>query len=267
MSNTNSILLFFIFQDHDIRVVIHNDEPWFVAKDVCEALEINNASLAINGNPSRNETGLDEDEKGIYLVNTLGGPQDTLCINEPGLYRLIAKSHKPEAKTFQRWVYHEVLPAIRKTGRYSLKQEEPQKPHDQLSLWLNWDPTLLRALSRDECMCLIQYERTRLSFLETFYNSKYPQIHNNMYPQQEHRPHQTETLVLSPVETMPNLQTILLDYLQKTESVTVRHLQQSGPRQLRNLPADQLRTMLQTMVENGVLKIVQIGKAEGYQLL
>jgi len=112
MSNANNILLFFIFQGHDIRVVIHDGEPWFVAKDVCDVLEIGNASLAINGNPSRNETGLDEDEKGIYLVNTPGGPQATLCINEPGLYRLIAKSHKPEAKIFQRWVWHDAIASL-----------------------------------------------------------------------------------------------------------------------------------------------------------
>jgi hypothetical protein len=65
----------------------------------------------------------------------------------------------------------------------------------------------------------------------------------------------------------PDLQTALLDCLHKTETVTVRRLQQSGPRLLRNLPADQLCTMLQTLVENGVLKIVQLGKAEGYQLV
>jgi len=95
MSDTNNILLFFIFQCHDIRVVIHNGEPWFVAKDVCEVLEISNVSQAINGNTVRNETGLDEDEKGIYQVYTPGGPQATLCVNEPGLYRLISKSRTP----------------------------------------------------------------------------------------------------------------------------------------------------------------------------
>jgi prophage antirepressor-like protein len=109
MSDANHILLFFIFQGHDIRVVIHDGEHWFVAKDVCEVLEVSNVSLAINGNPSRNETGLDEDEKRIYQVNTSGGPRATFCINEPGLYHLIAKSQKLEAKTFQRWVWHDAI--------------------------------------------------------------------------------------------------------------------------------------------------------------
>jgi prophage antirepressor-like protein len=178
MSNVNNILLFFIFQGHNIRVVVHNGEPWFVAKDVCEALEINNASLAINGNPSRNETGLDEDEKGIYPVNTLGRPQATLCVNEPGLYRLIAKSHKPETKTFQRWVYHEVLPAIRKTGSYSLMQEEPQKRHQQSSQGVGWQASLM-ALSEDELIREIDYQRAMLAAVEAVYRYKYPQAHNN----------------------------------------------------------------------------------------
>jgi prophage antirepressor-like protein len=259
MSNANNILLFFIFQGHDIRVVIHNDGPWFVAKDVCEALEISNNRDALSN--------LDEDEKGVVITDTPGGPQEVLCVNEPGLYRLIARSRKPEAKTFQRWVYHEVLPAIRKTGRYSLSLEEPQKPHDQILQWLNWSAALLRALSKDEHMHLIHYARAILGFLEASYNSRYPHIPDNKSPQAEHRSQQTETLALSPVETKLDLQTILLDYLHKTDVVTVRHLQQSGPRLLRNLPAEQLRTMLQALVESGALKIVQIGKAEGYQLL
>jgi len=300
MSNANNILLFFIFQGHDIRVVIHDGEPWFVAKDVCDVLEIGNASLAINGNPSRNETGLDEDEKGIYLVNTPGGPQATLCINEPGLYRLIAKSHKPEAKNFQRWVYHEVLPAIRKTGRYSLPQQEPAEPHqqpasevslqaymlalskDKLEHELQYLRTMVAtveaaynykyphlALSKDALRCELHYLRTLLATVETIYNYKYSLPHNSEYPQEEQKPpYPVETIVLPPVDTKPDLQTILLDYLHKTgTSVTVRHLQQSGPRQLRNLPADHLRAVLQALVANGVLTVDQVGKSEQYRLL
>jgi len=236
---------------------------------VCRVLEIVNVSHAINGNEKRGEPGLDDDEKDdIGIPDIMGRTQATLCVNEPGLYHLISKSRTPGAKAFGRWVRHEVLPAIRKTGRYSLPQEEPHEPHDQFSQWLNGGATLLRTLSRDEHMHLIHYARAMLSFLETSYNSKYPHIpDSNKYPQAERRPQQTETLTLSPVEAMPDLQTILLDYIRKTESVTVRYLQQSGPRQLRNLPADQLRTMLQALVESGALKTVQIGKAEGYQLL
>jgi predicted transcriptional regulator len=69
------------------------------------------------------------------------------------------------------------------------------------------------------------------------------------------------------METRPDLQTVLLDYLHKTGTVTVRQLQQSGPRSLRNLSTDQFRTMLQALVENGMLAIDQVGKAEHYRLL
>ena len=83
-------------------------EPWFVAKDVCDALGINKTAA------SR----LDDDEKGLRSTQTLGGEQQILLVSEPGFYKLVLKSRKPEAKAFQRWVTHEVLPSIRKQGAY-----------------------------------------------------------------------------------------------------------------------------------------------------
>lgn len=94
-----------------IRIVMQNDEPWFVAKDVCEALEISNSRDALSR--------LDDDEKGVASTDTLGGVQEVSIINEPGLYTLILGSRKPEAKAFKRWVTHDILPAIRKTGHYA----------------------------------------------------------------------------------------------------------------------------------------------------
>ncbi|WP_313937843.1 BRO-N domain-containing protein [Anabaena azotica] len=70
--------------------------------------------------------GLEPDEKGTAIVSTLGGEQEMLTVNEPGLYRLIFKSRKPVAKRFQRWVFHEVLPSLRRTGRYEIPQTTPQ---------------------------------------------------------------------------------------------------------------------------------------------
>ena len=93
-----------------VRVVIIDGEPWFVAADVCRILEIDKTQTRR----------LDDDEKGLYSIQTLGGEQQTIIINEPGLYRLIFSSRTPEAKNFQRWVTHEVLPSIRKTGAYNL---------------------------------------------------------------------------------------------------------------------------------------------------
>lgn len=87
-----------------------NGEPWFVAKDVCECLDIGNSRDAV--------AALDEDEKGVDSIDTPGGAQEMSIISEAGLYSLILRSRKPEAKAFKRWITHEVLPAIRKTGGY-----------------------------------------------------------------------------------------------------------------------------------------------------
>lgn len=92
-----------------IRTTTVGGEPWFVAVDVCRALEIDRTA-------SRR---LDDDEKGVCSMHTPGGLQDVTIINEPGLYTLVLGSRKPEAKAFKRWITHEVLPSIRKTGAYA----------------------------------------------------------------------------------------------------------------------------------------------------
>lgn len=91
-----------------IRTTAINGEPWFVAADVCEALEIQNPTDAIKK--------LDEDEKARLNLGLRGG--DTNVVNEPGLYALVLGSRKPEAKAFKRWITHEVIPTIRKHGAY-----------------------------------------------------------------------------------------------------------------------------------------------------
>ena len=93
-----------------MRVVERDGEPWFVAADVCKALEIANNRDAL--------TRIDDDEKGVALADTLGGKQEVTIVNEPGLYSLVLGSRKPEAKVFKRWVTHEVIPSIRKHGAY-----------------------------------------------------------------------------------------------------------------------------------------------------
>lgn len=104
-----------IFEHTDfgqIRVVERDGEPWFVAADVCRALEISDTSTALQR--------IDDDEKGTVSTRTPGGEQQLSAVNEPGLYSLVLGSRKPEAKAFKRWITHEVLPAIRETGRYCL---------------------------------------------------------------------------------------------------------------------------------------------------
>ena len=98
-----------------VRTMVIDNEPWFVAKDVCECLEIKNSRDALSR--------LDDDEKGVVLTDTLGGKQEMTTINEYGLYSLVLGSRKKEAKDFKRWITHEVLPSIRKTGRYEVKEE------------------------------------------------------------------------------------------------------------------------------------------------
>ena len=92
-----------------VRTATINGEPWFVANDVCAILEIDRTQTRR----------LDDDEKGVCLIHTLGGDQKMSIVNEFGLYSLILRSRKPEAKAFRRWITHEVIPAIRKYGMYA----------------------------------------------------------------------------------------------------------------------------------------------------
>jgi len=99
--------------NQEVRTIFANGEIWFVAKDVCGILEITDHLQAVEK--------LDDEERGGYKIPTPYGLQEMGCINEPGLYRLIFRSNKPEAKKFQKWIYKEVIPQIRKTGFYSLR--------------------------------------------------------------------------------------------------------------------------------------------------
>lgn len=112
----------FSYQGAAVRVVTDDrGEPWFVAKDVADILGYRDATNAIRG--------CQDDEKGTRPVSTPGGEQDMLCVTEPGLYRLIFGSQKDDAEAFRRWVLHEVLPAIRKTGSYTGSQRQtPRLP-------------------------------------------------------------------------------------------------------------------------------------------
>lgn len=99
----------------ELRTMMIDGEPWFVAADVCKALEIKNNRDAMER--------LDADEKGVALTDTLGGKQEMSIVNEPGLYSLVLGSRKPEAKAFKRWITHDVIPSLRKHGAYIVGQE------------------------------------------------------------------------------------------------------------------------------------------------
>lgn len=100
----------FNFESQPIRIEDRNGEPWFVASDVCAVLDIANHRDAVGR--------LDDDEKGVVVVDTPGGPQSMTAVNEAGLYRLVFASRKASAKRFSKWVISVVLPSIRKTGSY-----------------------------------------------------------------------------------------------------------------------------------------------------
>lgn len=106
----------FSYEDFTVRTVLVDGEPWFVAADVAKAIH--------HSNMTKMTEMLDDDEKGLTSGYTPGGQQQMVIINEPGLYRILMRSDKTEARKFQRWVTHDVLPQIRKTGSYELVQTE-----------------------------------------------------------------------------------------------------------------------------------------------
>ena len=109
----NTEIQIFNFNTAPLRTLTdENGDPWFVAKDVCDILSLSNATVALQS--------LDDDE--LTKFNLGGQHGEANIISEPGLYRLVMKSRKPEAREFQRWVTHEVLPTIRKHGAYMTQQ-------------------------------------------------------------------------------------------------------------------------------------------------
>lgn len=107
----------FKYENNDVRTVEMNGEPWFVLKDVCGVLGLSNHKVTAQR--------LDRDEVSqTYLTDSIGRKQETTVINESGLYSVILRSDKPEAKPFRKWVTSEVLPSIRKNGGYIAGQEQ-----------------------------------------------------------------------------------------------------------------------------------------------
>ena len=97
----------------EIRIITKDNEPWFVASDICRSLDLSNPTMAMQR--------IDDDEKAKFNLGLSGG--ETNCVNEYGLYSLVLASRKREAKDFKRWITHEVIPSIRKNGGYIAGQE------------------------------------------------------------------------------------------------------------------------------------------------
>lgn len=112
----NNIQVFESPEFGEIRTMLINDEPWFVGKDIANVLGYSNPQKAVRDH-------VDEEDKGVNEMDTPGGKQTFVVINESGLYSLIMSSKLPTAKRFKRWVTSEVLPSIRKNGGYIAGQE------------------------------------------------------------------------------------------------------------------------------------------------
>lgn len=110
----NELAKIFNYENQKVRMLKRNGKPWFVARDICGPLGLKNVTRAVST--------LDDDERGIAPVNTLGDVQQLSVVSESGLYSLIFKSRKKEARAFQKWVMRDALPSIRKTemGRSGL---------------------------------------------------------------------------------------------------------------------------------------------------
>lgn len=110
----------FNFENHEVRSLLINSEPWFVGKDVAEVLGYEDTNQAIRKN-------VDNEDKLTRLIDGSGQKRNMTIINESGLYSLVLSSKLPSAKKFKRWVTSEVLPALRKTGQYQVKELSGQE--------------------------------------------------------------------------------------------------------------------------------------------
>lgn len=135
-----SNLQIFVYSGEQLRTVQRDDGLWWVLRDVCRVLNI--------GNVTDTKKRLDPDEVDLTdLIDSMGRVQATTIINEPGLYAVILRSDKPEAKAFKRWVTHDVLPSIRKTGAYGVPPERLAKL-DEYQAKLDRNRKLLADIER-----------------------------------------------------------------------------------------------------------------------
>lgn len=135
----------------NVRVLEKNGDPWFVAKDVCECLEINNSRQALSR--------LDTDEKADVILNDGSQNRRMNIVNEYGLYSLVLSSRKPEAKEFKRWITHEVIPSIRKYGSFNMAI--PRTLPDALNAYAN------EIEAHQKTQALLEAQRPKVLFADS----------------------------------------------------------------------------------------------------
>ncbi|UXM94341.1 Bro-N domain-containing protein [Bartonella sp. HY329] len=164
----------FDFEDHVVRSMLINDEPWFIGKDICACLDISKYRDAL--------ATLDNDEKGVS--SKTGHPslnQEMIIINEAGLYRLVFRSRKAEAERFKRCLAHEVLPSIRKTGQYRAASIDLDNIDEKLRLvaesrrifgrkaaQILWDDIGLPPVAQEDDKPAINHNNQLLDYLREF---------------------------------------------------------------------------------------------------
>ena len=152
---TNELQIFENNQFGQVRAIMKDGEPWFVAADVCKALEV--------GNPSQALTRLDDDEKFTTIISNDGaasGISSLAFVNEPGLYTLVLGSRKREAKSFKRWVTHDVVPSIRKTGAY-------MTPETIEKVLMNPDTIISLATQLKELQTKVEQDKPKVQYFDT----------------------------------------------------------------------------------------------------
>lgn len=150
---TNELQIFQSPEFGRVRTTVVDGEPWFVGKDIALALGYINTKDALSRH-------VDADDKGGSRITTPSGEQEMTIINESGLYSLVLSSKLPTAKKFKRWVTSEVLPAIRKTGSYSVKQAEQDKTREMRA-----EAMLRNSISKQAKMML---EIAKMSGVKTY---------------------------------------------------------------------------------------------------
>lgn len=155
----NEIQKIFNYQGTQLRTVVLNNEPWFVAKDVSDILGFRDPYTATRT--------LDDDEKLLHTLCVSGQNRETTLVNEPGLYALILKSRKPEAKQFKRWVTHEVIPSIRKHGVYMTPKTVEEfllNPDTIIQIAKNWKEEQQKRIAAEK---QIEQQKPLVNFAET----------------------------------------------------------------------------------------------------
>lgn len=142
----------FTYKNNAVRTIEKNGEPWFVLKDVCEILGL--------GTPARVAERLDKDEVSLtHITDSIGRKQETTVVNESGLYNVIIRSDKPEAKPFRKWITAEVLPSIRKTGAY-------MTPETIEKVLMNPDTIISLATQLKELQTKVEQDKPKVLFAD-----------------------------------------------------------------------------------------------------